>query len=81
MTETATPRERLIAQVAVLKGALGEGTVDTAWNLGETYVAALEAAPDKPVQCPCCTKLVQLCVEHYQLHEPGKKCVTCRRGE
>jgi hypothetical protein len=76
---STTPRDRLVAQVAVLKGMLAG--IDEAWNLGEVYVAALELEPDTPRQCPCCTKLVTLCVKHYQLHEPGKPCVTCRSGE
>jgi hypothetical protein len=79
---SGTARERLVAQVAVLLGVEHKDheafDVDTAWERGEVYVAALELEPDKPVQCPCCTKLVTLCVKHYQLHEPGKKCVTCR---
>ncbi len=75
-TET-TPRERLIAMVALLKGeSLG---VNAAWKVGEAFVSELEAAPDKPRECPCCTKLVTLCPKHYQLHEPGKPCTDCRR--
>ena len=70
-----TERDKLVAQVVLLKGVAGGG--DSAWALGEEWVAAREAAPDEPVQCPCCTKAVVLCVKHYLLHEPGKKCVTC----
>lgn len=69
----ATPRDRLIATAAALKG--GD------WCAGEDFVHALELEPDKPVQCPCCTKLVTLCVKHYQLHEPGKPCATCKVDE
>jgi hypothetical protein len=72
-------RERLVAMVAVLRG--GAAVNQTPWELGEAIVAAMEAEPDKPVQCPCCTKLVTLCIKHYQLHEPGKPCVTCRSEE
>lgn len=68
-----TPRERLVAMVGVLKG--GD------WCAGEDFVKAMELEPDKPVQCPCCEKLVTLCAKHFQLHEPGRPCVTCRRGE
>lgn len=71
-----TPRERLVATTAVAKG--GTLGVNAAWEVAEAFIAALELEPDKPVQCPCCTKLVTLCVKHYQLHEPGKPCVTCR---
>lgn len=70
-------RDRLVAMVALLTGEpLG---VNARWEAGEAYVAAMEAEPDKPVACPCCTKLATLCVKHYQLHEPGKPCVDCRR--
>lgn len=85
MSTESTPRERLIAQVAVLKSvAHGDHVgfdVDTAWKRGEEFVAALEAKPDEAVQCPCCEKLVTLCRQHYQLHEPGKPCIDCRRAE
>ncbi len=73
---STSPRDRLVATVVLLKGTAGGG--DSAWAVGEEWVAAMEAEPDKPVQCPCCTKLVTLCVKHYQLHEPGKKCSGCR---
>ncbi len=83
-TET-TPRERLIAMVAVMRSLVvvrDTPVPELDWvavhKAGEDYVAALEAEPDKPVQCPCCTKLVTLCTKHYQLHEPGKKCSACR---
>lgn len=79
MTET-TPRDRLVATVAVLRAQAGDD-INTRWNGGEAFVAAMEAEPDKPVQCPCCTKLVTLCVKHYALHEPGKKCSACREDE
>ncbi len=77
-------RDALIARVALLREpefnvALKAGDVNAAWKLGEDWVSALEAAPDVPVKCPCCTKLVTLCTKHYQLHEPGKSCVTCRK--
>lgn len=71
-------RDRLIAMVA---SRIGTDVVDDAWAAGTSFVAAMEAEPDKPVRCPCCTKLVTLCVKHYQLHEPSKPCVTCRSGE
>lgn len=71
MSET-TERDRLVATVALLKGSpLGVN------DAGEAFVAAMEAEPEKPVQCPCCAKLVTLCTKHYLLHEPGKKCVVC----
>lgn len=79
MSAETTPRERLIAQVAVLQGAVRDVGIDTAWERGEAFVAGLEAEPEKAVQCPCCEKLVTLCVKHYQLHEPGKPCIDCRR--
>ncbi len=79
MGNETSPRERLIAMVAVLRGI--DGPVSAAWQAGEEYVAALEAGPDKPRECPCCTKLVTLCPKHYQLHEPGKKCSGCREDE
>lgn len=79
MSAETTPRERLVAMTALLKGdPLG---VNAAWEVAETCVAAMEAEPDKPVQCPCCTRLVTLCVKHYQLHEPGKPCATCKVDE
>lgn len=81
MGTEVTPRERLVAQVALLQPEDGKGWTAGAWKAAEQWVFALEAAPTKPVQCPCCTKLVQLCTKHYQLHEPGKPCVYCRRGE
>lgn len=78
MSAEFTPRERLVAQVALLQPPIGQAWTDRAWKAAERWVFELEAAPTKPVQCPCCTKLVTLCVKHYQLHEPGKPCVTCR---
>ncbi len=85
MSAEVEPRVGLIARVALLQ-KLKEpepkfDDIDATWKAGEAYVAAMEAEPDKPVQCPCCEKLVTLCVKHYQLHEPGKPCVDCRRGE
>jgi hypothetical protein len=76
----STPRERLVATVAVMHGANGE-PFETAWQRGEDYVASLEAEPDKPVRCPCCEKLVTLCTKHYRLHQPGKLCSGCREDE
>lgn len=73
-----TPRERLVAVVAVLRGALNDG-VETSWKGGEEYVASMEAEPERPRACPCCTKLVVICLKHYQLHEHGKPCIDCRR--
>lgn len=79
MSEATLPRDRLIAMTALLRGMpLG---VNAAWEEAEAFVAAMEAEPDKPVKCPCCEKLVTLCLEHYQLHEPGKKCRDCGRVE
>lgn len=80
MSTETSPRERLVAMVAVLvHPKFGLAEVNGAWKKGEEYVAAMEAEPDKPVQCPCCEKLVTLCPKHYQLHEPGKPCIDCRR--
>lgn len=85
MSYGETPRDTLIAQVAVLLGVERKDheafAVDRAWKRGEAFVAGLEAAPDVPVKCPCCTKLVTLCREHYLLHEPGKKCLQCWESE
>jgi hypothetical protein len=75
-----TDRDRLRATVALLNGAVG-AEPDAIWDAAEAWVMAREAEPDKPVQCPCCDKLVTLCIEHYQLHEPGKKCSGCREDE
>jgi hypothetical protein len=72
----STPREGLIATVAVMR--FREGDILAAWHEAEAWVAALEQEPDKPAKCPCCTKLVTLCVKHYQLYEPGKLCSMCR---
>lgn len=81
-----TPRERLIAEVALIRALavirevpLPEVAWDAERKAAEGFVEALEAEPDSRVKCPCCEKLVQLCVKHYQLHEPGKPCVICRR--
>lgn len=79
-----TERDRLIATTALLQTAEVRGfrasldAANAAWEKAEAFVAAMEAEPDKPVKCPCCDKLVTLCVKHYQLHEPGKKCAVCR---
>ncbi len=73
------PREQLVATVAVMK--FHGGNLGFVFQEAEAFVAAMEAEPDKPVQCPCCTKLVTLCVKHYALHEPGKKCSACREDE
>lgn len=85
MGNESTPRDRLVAQAALLLGVEHRDhvvfDVDAAWKRGEDYVAAMEAEPEKPVKCPCCTKLVTLCTKHYQLHEPGKKCSGCREDE
>ena len=78
MSET-TPRESLVAMVTLM-GGLHDG-FDAAWKRGEAFVAGLEAEPDKPVKCPCCTKLVVCCTKHYLLHEPGKLCSGCREDE
>lgn len=75
-------RDGLIARCSILlHPKFGVGDVHEAWKLGEDYVAAMEAEPDKPRQCPCCTKLVVCCLKHYQLTEPGKPCLDCRRVE
>lgn len=89
MGNETTPREKLIAQVGVMRAlVLIRGTpepgleeMDAAWKQAEAYVSEFEAEPDKPRECPCCTKLVTLCTKHYQLHEPGKKCSGCREDE
>ena len=71
-------RSNLVAQFAILMHPkFNVSEVDGAWRRAEERVAAMEAEPDKPVQCPCCEKLVTLCVKHYQLHEPGKPCMSC----
>lgn len=67
--ERVTPRDRLVATAAALNGC--------SWEAGEAFVAQLEREPDKPVQCPCCTKQVVLCLMHWQLHAPGTKCRHC----
>jgi hypothetical protein len=72
-----TPREQLVATVAVVK--FHGGNLGFVFQEAEAFVAEREAAPDEPVQCPCCTKLVTLCAKHYQLREPGEPCVICRR--
>lgn len=79
MGTESTPRERLVASVALLSG----GAVGSAasWEAAELYVSTLELFPQNTAQCPCCTKLVQLCKKHYLLHEPGKPCIECREGE
>jgi hypothetical protein len=76
MGKKTTPRERLVATVALVTGKpLG---VNAAWDGAKQFVAAMEGEPEKPVHCPCCEKLVVLCREHYQLTEPGKPCSQCR---
>lgn len=85
--EEVTLRDRLIARVALLQTLEGNRfrptaeAVDAAWEKAEGYVAALELFPRNTAKCPCCTKSVQLCVKHYLLHEPGKKCVDCWEDE
>lgn len=74
-----TPRAQLVATVAVMK-FLG-GNLGFVFQEAEAWVAELEAEPDKPVKCPCCTTDVTLCLKHYQLHEPGKKCGGCLSEE
>jgi hypothetical protein len=74
-----TPRAQLVATVAVMK--FHGGNLGFVFQEAEAFVAELELEPDKPVKCPCCTKEVTLCVKHYQLHEPGKKCSGCREDE
>jgi len=71
-----TPREALVATVAVMK--FHGGNLGFVFQEAERFVAELEAEPGKPVQCPCCAKLVTLCMEHYQLRAPGKPCSQCR---
>lgn len=84
MTE---PRDRLVARVAVMQTAATGGftpsmdAVNAAWELGEEWVAEREKAPDEPVKCPCCEKLVTLCLEHYQLRQPGHPCSQCREAD
>ncbi len=76
MSTETTPRDRLVAFTAALRYAPG-ADINATWERAEAFVAALEAAPDVPVQCPCCEKLAVLCVKHYLMHEPGKRCVAC----
>jgi hypothetical protein len=81
MGKSSETRGRLVALVALLKAPpelIKQGDADAAWKVGEDWVAAMEAEPERAVQCPCCTKLVRLCLKHYQLHEPGKLCSVCR---
>lgn len=79
-SDETTPRDRLVATVAVLHGCEDEFVLKK-WEAAEAYVAALELFPLNTAKCPCCDKTVQLCVKHYQLHEPGKKCSGCREEE
>lgn len=79
MGNKTTPRDKLVATV-VLMGGLNDG-VEASWKRAEEFVAALELFPQNTAKCPCCDKSVQLCVKHYQLHEPGKKCSGCREDE
>lgn len=82
-----TDRDRLVASVAAMRMAASGimhpsvKVIAQAGDAAEAWVSALVAEPDKPVQCPCCTKQVTLCVKHYALHEPGKKCSACREDE
>ena len=63
MGKSFTPREALVATVAVMK--FRDGNLGFVFQEAEAFVAELEAEPDKSVECPCCTKLVTLCREHY----------------
>jgi hypothetical protein len=56
----------------------GAEDVFSAFQEAEAFVAEREKAPDEPVKCPCCEKLVTLCVAHYQLRQPGHPCSQCR---
>jgi hypothetical protein len=73
------PREQLVATVAVMK--FHGGDFGFVFQEAEAFVSEMEAEPDKPRQCPCCTKLVVCCLKHYQLTEPGKPCSGCREDE
>jgi hypothetical protein len=73
-------REELIIRVALLQATrtqIAKFDANGAWKVGEEFVAAMQARPDEPVKCPCCDKMVTLCVEHYQLRQPEKPCVEC----
>lgn len=76
MSAETTPRDRLVAFTAALRREPGED-IDVTWARAETFVAALEAAPDVPVQCPCCEKLAVLCLKHYLMHAPDRRCAAC----
>lgn len=71
-----TARESLVALVGALKFAAGVD-VPEAMKAAEAWVGEREKAPDEPVKCPCCEKLVTLCMEHYQLRQPGHPCAMC----
>jgi hypothetical protein len=73
-------RESLVVLVAALQFGAGID-VREAMKAGEAWVAERETAPDEPVKCPCCEKLVTLCLEHYQLRQPGQPCVKCREEQ
>lgn len=70
-----SPRELLMVRVEVssLLGGRGPAAMD-----GKAFVEQLERDPSTPVPCPCCDKLVVLCVEHMQLHPPGGPCPRCK---
>lgn len=72
-------REGLVVLVGALQFRAGVD-VREAMKAGEAWVAEREKAPDEPVKCPCCTKLVTLCLKHYQLRQPGVPCVQCREA-
>jgi len=75
-------RESLVIRVclgsSLRTGLQAMADVKAALDGAEAYVAELEKAPDEPVQCPCCEKLVTLCVKHYELRAPGQPCATCK---
>lgn len=74
-----TPREALVGKVAVMK--FHGGNLGLVFQEAQAWVAEREKTPDEPVKCPCCEKLVTLCLEHYQLRQPGHPCSQCREAE
>ena len=72
-----TDEKALVGMVTVMMSITGRD-IGAAYEKAKAWVAEREKAPDEPVKCPCCEKLVTLCLKHYQLREPGVPCVQCR---